>query len=145
MMNIVKKFILLIQYCIYKFYCKFFSANPLILTYKLPFAKRHFARRGFDPEKAYMDVMTNPNYGIATIFSGSLVAGSLGFLLCGGSCFLCGFLKINIVFEYQIIITFIFSYLFFYFFVWNNVKEVKKEFKKFDKMEKWKKYFGIGV
>ena len=126
-------------YCIYKFHCKLFMSNPL-LTYKLPFAKRYFAWRGYDPTKGYMDGMTNPDYGIATIFAAGLVAAFLSFLLCGISGFLCGILKINIDFEYQMIITFSFSYLFFYFCVWNNDKENKKEFKKFDKMPKRKKY-----
>jgi ABC-type branched-subunit amino acid transport system permease subunit len=140
-MKIIKKFILLMQYSIYKSYCIFFKANPLLFTYELPFAKRLFAKRGYDnPTKDYMNVMTDPNYGFATIFAGGLVAASLGFLLSGISYFLCGILQINIKPEYQMIIIFSFSYLFFYFFVWNKVKEVKKEFKKFDKMRKWKKY-----
>jgi len=137
-MKIMKRILLLMYYCIYKVHCKFFRANPL-LTYKLPFAKRYFAWRGYDPTKAYMDGMTNPDYGIAAIFAAILTACSLGLFLNGLLFLFCGILKININSEYQIIISFVISALFFYFFIWNSTQEVKKEFKKFDKIIKWRK------
>jgi hypothetical protein len=140
MMNIIKKILLLMYYSIYKAYCKVFRLNPVIYTYKLPFAKRYFAKRGYDPTTAYMDNMNNFT---APIFTGGLVAGSLSLFLTGFLSFFCGISKINIDFEYQIFVSFLFSFLFFYFFVLRNDKEVKKEFKQFDKMLKWKKYLWL--
>ena len=139
----MKKFLLLMYYCIYKVYCKFFSANPLLYTYKLPFAKRYFAWRGYDPTKAYMDGMTNPDYGIATIFAGGLVLISLGGFFTGLLSFFLGILKINLEYKFHLIISCVPIFLLCEFFLWNNDKEVKKEFKQFDKMSKWKKYLWL--
>jgi len=143
MMKIMKRILLLVYYCIYKVYCKFFSANPLLYTYKLPFAKKYFERRGYDPTKAYMDGMTNPDYGFATIFAGGLVASLLSLFFAGFSGFFCGILMINLDFKYQIFISFAILFLLCELFLWNNNKEIKKEFKKFDKMKKWKKYLWL--
>ena len=86
-------------YCIYKFYCKFFGSNPLLFTYKLPFAEKYFAWRGYDPTVKYMEAMNNPRNGIATIFAMIWVGAAIAFYLCGFLFFFCGIFEINLNFK----------------------------------------------
>jgi hypothetical protein len=141
----MKKYLLLMYYCIYKLLCWDTKINPVLYLYKLPFAKRHFARRNYDPTAAYMNAMTNPSYGMATIFAAILVGSSLSVLLAGVSGFFCGIFQINIDYKYQIFISFGSMFILCEFFLWRNDKEVKKEFKQFDKMSRGKKYMWLFI
>jgi len=132
----MKKYFFLIYYSIYKLLWKSAMFNPILYTYKLSFAKRYFARKGYDPKVKYMDAM---NDFFVPVFAGALMAICFGLIINGLLSFLCGIFKINIDYEYQLTFSFIFSFIFFYFYVWVNDKEVKKAFKKFDKTPRVKK------
>jgi len=138
----MKTFLLLMQYCIYKSYCKFFRFNPMLYTYKLPFAKKLFAKSSVDPLTAYKDVMNSHDYGFATMFSRVFIAVFLGLIITGFFSFFSGIFRIKIGFEYQIIISFITSFLFCPLYLWKKNQHFK-EFNKFDKMQKWKKFLWL--
>jgi len=76
----------ILHYCIYLVDCKshFLSnkINPLLLLYKLPFAKRRFKKLGFeDPMEAYNSGFTDKNFGYSIMVSGGAMAGIVAIFL----------------------------------------------------------------
>jgi magnesium-transporting ATPase (P-type) len=116
--------------------------NPVLFLHKLPFAKRYFEGREYDPTKTYLEGMTNPNYGIASMFAGGLMIGFLFLIFSGLLSFSFGIFKVNIDIKYPAIISGVISLLFCYLYLWNKEQDIK-EFKKFDKMPRAKKVFLI--
>jgi uncharacterized BrkB/YihY/UPF0761 family membrane protein len=67
----------------YKFHLLFNKINPVLYFYKLPFAKKHFAKRGIDPIEEVNKAYKRPDIGLSSIFAGGFMY-ILVFLICFG-------------------------------------------------------------
>jgi hypothetical protein len=57
----------------YKFHLFFNKINPVVHLYKMPFAKKHFERKGIDPIKELNKAFSKPSIGLSSMVSGGLV------------------------------------------------------------------------
>ena len=134
----MKKYLHLMHYCMYKINCLAYNLNPLLLIYKLPFLKRFFVKKGYNPIAIYHNTMNHPADGFSSMFAASEVVSVVGLFLTG----LIGLflVKLKIYFNYLYLFVFIMicSYLFGVFVLWKK-DLFKEDFKKFDLMERWKK------
>jgi hypothetical protein len=78
--NIVHYFVYKLDY---KLHLSFNKINPVYYFYKLPFAKRHFEKKGIDPLVEANKAFKRPDVGISSIRAGGFMY-ILIFLLCLG-------------------------------------------------------------
>lgn len=129
-----------IHYFIYKAHYKLhlFSnkINPILFLYRLPFAKRHFAKKGINPLIEVNKAFERPDIGLSSIVSGGAIY-SLFFLICFGIInFLSGIIQKELNLQlYHFIILIILSIIVNYFLVFKGDKYLRY-FKEFDKMSK---------
>ena len=81
----MERFWNIIYYFIYLFDCNlhilFTKASPIMFIYKLPFAKKHFKKKGYDPEELVNRMWTDPEIGIGGAFVTGAITGLI-LLVC---------------------------------------------------------------
>ncbi|PCH67706.1 MAG: hypothetical protein COC06_10840 [Bacteroidales bacterium] len=141
----MERFWNLIHYFIYRadyqFHLFFNKINPILFIYKLPFAKKHFAKKGIDPVIEVNKAFERPDIGLSSIVSGGAIYG-LFFLLCFGIINLfSGIIQKELDLQlYHFIILIILSIIVNYFLVFKQDKYLNyfKEFEKMPKKDKTK-------
>jgi len=126
------------HYCMYKLHCLVYKHNPLLLIYKLPFLKRFFVKKGYNPVTIYHNTMNHPTDGFSSMFAASEVVSVVGFFITGLIGLLLVKLKIYTNYLYLFVFIMICSYFYGIFVLWKK-DLFRKYFKKFDLMERWKK------
>lgn len=64
----------------YKLRLLWFRISPISNgIYKLPFAKKHFEKKGYDPVETLKEAFRRPDIGISSIFAGGLMGGLIAF------------------------------------------------------------------
>ncbi|PKQ64901.1 hypothetical protein BZG02_03370 [Labilibaculum filiforme] len=135
----MERFWNLIHYFIYKAHNQFHlfcnKINPILFLYKLPFAKRHFAKKGINPIKEVNKAFQRPDIGLSSIVSGGAIY-TLFFLLCFGVInIFSGIIQKELNLQlYHFIILIILSIIINYFLVFKGDKYLSY-FKEFEKME----------
>lgn len=57
----------------YQFHLLFNKVNPTLWLYKLPFAKKHFDKKGIDPVEELNKAYKRPDYGLSSIWTGGFM------------------------------------------------------------------------
>jgi hypothetical protein len=120
----------------YNSHLLFNRINPVLLFYRLPFARKHFEKMGVDPEVEVNKTFERPDTGLSSIFAGGLMY-SLIVLLCFGiadlyeGLFQTGYHLTGYHFVGFVALSFVTNY----FLLFKRDKYIRY-FKKFDKMEK---------
>jgi hypothetical protein len=125
----------------YKLHLMFNKINPVLYVYKLPFAKRHFEKKGYDPVDVVNEAYRRPDIGISQIFSGGLMYALPGIFFVGLHCLYIAFVEKPKSWEqflYVFIGYWVISFLINHIFLFRHDKYISY-FKEFEKMpRKWK-------
>jgi len=126
---------------VYKLYLASNKFSLIFYIYKLPFCKKHFIKKGYDPVEKVNEAFKRPDIGLSTIFAGGLMYGLPMIFFFGLHCFYIAFVakpknfeSFLIIFISYSIISFLFSYILLF-----HKDKYLKYFREFDKKpRKWK-------